>query len=156
MAGFFEVKVSVDAPPEFLWKALIDFEKYPEWNPFITKIEGEAKIGAQIVLHVKLDPNRDSIRLSKEMIVSLKENQHLSYDQHFLSSSLFNAVRWQTIRPLEDGTKCLYHSHQKISGIASWPITRAFGDRIAEGFEASSRALKNRAETLYKESLDKA
>jgi hypothetical protein len=151
MAGFFEVKVQVDAPPEYLWKVLIDFEKYPEWNPFITKIDGEAKIGSSITLHVKLNPNLESIRFSKEMIVSLKENQHLSYDSHFMSSSLFNAVRWQTIRPTDDGKQSIYHSHQKISGIASWPICRAFGDSICDGFQESSLALKKRVEKLYRE-----
>lgn len=151
MAGIFEVKVTVDAPPDYVWRVLIDFEKYSEWNPFITRIEGEPRIGSYIVLHVKLDPKAESIRLSKEMIISLKENQHLSYDQHFLSSSLFNAVRWQTIRPHDDGRKSIYHSHQKISGLASWPISRMYGDSIAEGFQASSLALKKRVEALYKE-----
>jgi hypothetical protein len=91
----------------------------------------------------------DSVRFSKEMIISLKENQHLSYDTHFLSPSLFNAVRWQTIRPTEDGLSSIYHSQQKITGIASWPVTRVLGDRISEGFEASSLALKKRVEKLY-------
>jgi hypothetical protein len=149
MAGFFEVELKVDAPPEYLWKVLIDFKSYSEWNPFITQIEGEPKIGSYITLQVKMDPNLDSIRLSKEMIVSLKENQHLSYDSHFLSSSFFNAIRWQTIRPTEDGKSSLYHSQQKISGLAAWPISHAFGDRISAGFEASSIAFKKRVEELY-------
>lgn len=149
MAGIFEVELQVNAPPEYVWRVLIDFEHYGEWNPFVTKIEGEAKIGSQITLHVKLDPRLDSIRLSKEMIISLKENQHLSYDTHFLSSSLFNAVRWQTIHPSTNGLSSTYHSQQKITGLAAWPISRTFGDRIAEGFQASSLALKKRAEALY-------
>lgn len=153
MAGIFEIQLQVDAPPEYLWRVLIDFESYSEWNPFITKVEGEARIGAEINLHVKLDPRLDSIRLWKEMIISLKDNQHLSYDTHFLSSTLFNAVRWQTIRPVEDGTKSIYHTYQKITGLASWPISRTFGDRICAGFEASSRAFKQRVETIYQESL---
>src|SRR5690606_24651023 len=92
----------------------------------------------------------DSIRLSKEMIISLKENQHLSYDTHFLSASLFHAVRWQTIHPNADGRTCTYHSQQKMTGLMSWPITQTFGDRIAEGFQASSLAFKKRVEELYR------
>ena len=149
MAGFFEVEINVDAPPEYLWKVLIDFESYGEWNPFITKIEGKAKIGSIITLTIKLDPRMEAIKLSKEMIVSLKEGQHLSYDSHVLSASLFNSVRWQTIRPSDNGQTSIYHTQQKISGLASWPICRTFGDRIAEGCQASSLALKERAEALY-------
>ena len=92
MPGSFEIEINIDAPPEYVWKTLIDFKSYGEWNPFITKVEGEAKIGSMITLTIKLDPRMEAIRLSREMIVSLKEGQHLSYDSHFLSSSLFNAV----------------------------------------------------------------
>jgi len=155
MAGLFECKIQIDAPPEYVWKVLVDFERYGEWNPFLTKVEGKAEIGAEIALYVKLSPEKEAMRFSKEMIISLKENQHLSYDSHFLSSSLFNTVRWQTIRPCDDGNKSIYHSHQKISGVASWPITQLYGDRISEGFEASSLAFKKRVEEFYQQSLGK-
>ncbi len=155
MAGIFEVKIQIDAPVEWVWQVLIDFEHYGEWNPFITRIKGEAKIGSYIYLYVKLDPRVDSLRFTREMIVSLKEKQHLGYDSHFLSSSLFNAVRWQVLKSVDDGSKTIYHSSQKITGFASWPVTRTFGDKIAEGFEASSLALKARAESLYQEFLAK-
>jgi len=149
MASFFEVRLQVDAPPEFVWRVLIDFERYSEWNPFIVKVDGEARIGSKIKLHVKLDQKFEALRFSEEMIVSLKENQHLCYDSHFLSSSLFNSTRWQTIKPTKDGLCSIYHSHQRISGLSAWPFANIFGDRIAAGFEASSIALKKRAEALY-------
>ena len=154
MASFFEVRLQIDAPPEFVWRVLIDFESYSEWNPFIVKIDGEARIGSKIKLHVKLDQKFEALRFSEEMIVSLKENQHLCYDSHFLSSSLFNSTRWQTIKPTKNGLSSIYHSHQRLSGLSAWPFARIFGDRIASGFEASTLALKKRAEELYRASKE--
>lgn len=150
MASFFEVRLQVDAPPEYVWRALIDFASYGEWNPFIVKIDGEARIGSKIKLHLKLDPKLEAVKFSDEMIVSLKENQHLCYDSHFLSSSLFNSTRWQAIKPTNNGLSSIYHSHQRLTGLSAWPFARIFGDRIAEGSEASCRALKKRAEELYR------
>ena len=40
--------VVFDAPKEKVWKVLTDTDKYTEWNPFITSVKGEMKLGAQI------------------------------------------------------------------------------------------------------------
>ena len=33
-------QITINASPEEIWTELIDFKSYPEWNPFINKIEG--------------------------------------------------------------------------------------------------------------------
>ena len=44
--------ININARPEKVWEILMDFERYPEWNPFVTSISGEKKIGKK--LKVKL------------------------------------------------------------------------------------------------------
>ena len=39
--------IDIDAPADAIWRVLVDFPAYPEWNPFIRRITGEAKVGAQ-------------------------------------------------------------------------------------------------------------
>lgn len=151
MATFFEAKLKINAPPSALWEVLIDFDNYGEWNPFITHIDGKPKIGTKISLHLRMDQRFDSVKLSEEMIVSMKENQHLSYDSHLMSPSLFNTVRWQTIRPTKDPEVSIYHSHHRFSGLAAWPMGWVLGERISTGFEASTLAFKKRVESLYGE-----
>ena len=34
-------KVRIHASPRRVWDVLMDFEKYPEWNPFVIEISGE-------------------------------------------------------------------------------------------------------------------
>ena len=38
-------EIEIDAEPARVWAILMDFEAYPEWNPFITSIEGEQAVG---------------------------------------------------------------------------------------------------------------
>ena len=42
-----EIKGSIDieAPPDRVWGVLTDFSSYPRWNPWITKMWGELKVG---------------------------------------------------------------------------------------------------------------
>ena len=42
MALEIETKIRINASPKQVWDVLIDFERYPEWNPFIKSIKGIA------------------------------------------------------------------------------------------------------------------
>src|SRR5207245_10734025 len=41
-------EIEIDAPPERVWAVLIDFEKFPDWNPFIRRIHGNALVGSRL------------------------------------------------------------------------------------------------------------
>jgi hypothetical protein len=47
-------EILIHASPEKVWTILTDFASYPQWNPFIKSITGEAKIG--ITIAVRLEP----------------------------------------------------------------------------------------------------
>ena len=34
--------IEINASPAKVWEVLLDFEKYPDWNPFIKNIRGNA------------------------------------------------------------------------------------------------------------------
>jgi hypothetical protein len=35
-----KTEIPIGAPASAVWSILMDFERYPEWNPFIKKISG--------------------------------------------------------------------------------------------------------------------
>jgi uncharacterized protein YndB with AHSA1/START domain len=45
-------EIEIDARPEEVWHVLMDFRSYPEWNPFIVSIEGEARPGARLKVRI--------------------------------------------------------------------------------------------------------
>ena len=46
-------EIEINAPTDKVWEILMDFAKYPDWNPFIKSIEGKGEVGSnlKVVLH---------------------------------------------------------------------------------------------------------
>lgn len=42
----------IDAPCDDVWSALIDFSHWADWNPFISKVKGELKLGKRLALKI--------------------------------------------------------------------------------------------------------
>jgi hypothetical protein len=40
-------EVEIEADPDSVWAVSMDFEAYPDWNPFIHSIEGSQQVGAK-------------------------------------------------------------------------------------------------------------
>src|SRR5207247_8663123 len=40
--------IEIDAPVERVWEVLTDFDRFPDWNPFIRRIHGKAQVGSRL------------------------------------------------------------------------------------------------------------
>jgi uncharacterized protein YndB with AHSA1/START domain len=47
-------ETNINASMETVWSALTDFSSYPEWNPVLTKAEGNAALGSTLKTALKL------------------------------------------------------------------------------------------------------
>jgi uncharacterized protein YndB with AHSA1/START domain len=54
MAKEIKTEILINATPEKVWSILIEFDKYPNWNPFIKSITGNVLTGNKIT--VRLEP----------------------------------------------------------------------------------------------------
>ena len=44
------VTVQIEAPAAFVWDVLVDYARYPEWNPYTVAVETTLRIGDRIDL----------------------------------------------------------------------------------------------------------
>ncbi len=67
--------VDIDVPLERVWQVVTDFRAYPEWNPWITRMEGESKVGSRIGVTVKAPGRKDTNFVSE--VIEIKPNREM-------------------------------------------------------------------------------
>lgn len=134
--------IEIDAPPDRVWAVLSDTASYPDWNPFIRRLEGELREGAR--LEVEIEPPGGRAMTFKPTVTAADAGRELRWLGHLLVRGLFDGEHRFQIEDLGDGRSRLTQS-ERFSGL----LVRPFGGTLRKterGFEAMNRALKERAE----------
>lgn len=141
--------VVIDAPVELVWEIIIDFNRYPEWNPLnrFFRLDAGAEVGRTVTFGPSWGPyDRPTLPGADftqcETLTVWEENCCLAYA---VISRCFNAERVQHVSPLGAG-RTRYQTYERMSGIIEPFVRRLYGARIVAGFTANGMALKKRAE----------
>lgn len=49
-------QIKIDASPQQVWKAITDFDSYPQWNPMTPAMKGQMAVGAKLKGMLELGP----------------------------------------------------------------------------------------------------
>ena len=140
----FELKteVEIDASPEQVWKVLTDFEKYDQWNPFVTSISGKLAEGER--LRVVLSPPESRDFVIKPVLLKVAPGEELRWRGKLAFEFLFAGEHYFRLHALEDGRTRLAHC-ENFSGWLVKYLGRTF-THTARGFVGMNQALKKRVE----------
>jgi hypothetical protein len=133
--------VDIDAPADAIWRVLVDFDAYPDWNPFIRRLVGEAKVGAR--LDVTAQPAGRKPMTFRPTVQVAETNRELRWLGRVLVPGIFDGEHAFVIEPLANG--CRLRHEETFKGI----LVPAFGamlDDTARSFAALNDALKRRVE----------
>ena len=133
-----ETSITINAGAEKIWNILIDFEKYPQWNPFILSIEGVAKEGS------RLKANIQGMRF-KPLVLAAKKHQEFRWLGHLLFRGLFDGEHYFLLKENNDRTTTLTHG-ENFSGLLVSVFSKSLDEKTRAGFEKLNQALKERAE----------
>ena len=136
----FELKteILIHASSEKIWSILTNFEKYPEWNPFVKSLQGEVKVGEKIKVELP------SMNFKPKVLIYKKENE-FTWLGHFLFPGLFDGRHQFYIKDNANGTCTFYHS-EKFAGILVPIFKKTLETKIIRGFEEMSLKLKLKSE----------
>lgn len=137
-----EVFEEIDAPPSVVWDVLLDFEEYPEWNPFVRAIEGEPAEGEQ--LRVRIAPPSSRPSTFTPEVVAVEENRRLAWLGRLVVPFVFDGYHEFHLEPIDDGERTRLLHRETFRG-ALVPVLLD-EERIEAGFVAMNRAVKERAE----------
>ena len=147
MLGKREIRteIRIHASAAQVWKQLTDFGNYPRWNPFIRRVEGEARTGGRLRVH--LEPETGISISCRPEVVRCELERELCWRGRFLFSGLLDRRHSFTIEPL-DSDWVRFVQHDTFSGFLSLLIGEWLEGQIRPGFERMNRALKIRAEQM--------
>jgi hypothetical protein len=85
-------EIEIHASGEKVWQILTDFERYPEWNPFIRWAKGQAITGTRLTVRIqpsgaggttftptvlKVEPNRELRWLGRLVMPGIFDGEHI-------------------------------------------------------------------------------
>lgn len=137
-------EIEIAAPPKVVWQVLTDFQRYPEWNPFIVSLEGPLKVGSE--LRVVLSPPESREYHILPQLLTCNPEQELRWAGKWGARFLFRGEHFFRLVPL-DGDRTRFVHGEDFNGILVRWLTRQL-TYVARGFVFMNQALKRRAESV--------
>jgi hypothetical protein len=139
-----DTAVDIEASPNAVWQVLTDFAAYPEWNPFIRRIEGRADRGEE--LSVSIQPPGQKTMQFRPQVQAAENPSRFCWTGRLLLRGLFDGHHQFDLYPHGQGTRLLHREH--FTGLLVPLIWKKMHQPTRAGFEAMNQALKARAEAL--------
>ena len=130
----------INAPVDAIWRALVDFKRYAQWNPFTPLVATDLAIGSPVTLHVDMPGASRMIRT--EWINLVEPEQTICWGMHIGHPVLLCANRWQILRPLDDD-RAEYRTEDKMSGLLTPLVMARYGGAMQQGFQSVADGLKH-------------
>ena len=138
-------EIDISASPEKAWDVLTDFDRFPQWNPFIRQISGSPEIGAK--LKIQLQTSRGKSRTYRPTVTKVEPNHELRWFGKSIIPGIFNGERIFTIEPLK--TNHVRFVHMEIfTGLGVALVGNRLDKDMNESFVKMNQAFKEKVEQV--------
>lgn len=134
-----ETHIRIKAKASEVWKELVDFDRYPEWSPFVKSLKGTVQEGHTI--QIKLPGMTFT-----PTVCAFQQNQELRWLGKLWLSGLFDGEHYFRLKPHPDGSTTFIHG-EYFSGVLVPLFKNQLLGSTKKGFEAMNAALKSRVES---------
>lgn len=142
MAREIERSIEITAGAEAVWAVLADGSRYPEWNPFISRLEGPLTPGGRLTVDLSPVGSR-KVTMHPRVLVA-----HGPHELRWLGKigfgGLFNGEHSFRTEPASASSVRFVQS-ERFTGLLV-PLLGGVIRSAAGGFEAMNAALKRRVE----------
>lgn len=103
-----ETEVIINASVSDVWRVLIDFPNYKNWNSFIPKASGEPQLDS--ILKIVMQPLGEKSQNYKVKITELESEKRFSWLGHFIIPGLIDGHHFFELVSLEENQTKLIQS----------------------------------------------
>jgi len=132
-------QIDISASPDEVWRVLADTNAYPDWNPFLVRMDGGLVEGA--VLTNTMQPSGGAAMTFRPTILTVVPGRELRWLGRLFLPRIFDGEHYFLLQRQAEGTR-LVHG-EKFAGILLWFIDPT---RFKPDFEAMNHALRTRVE----------
>ncbi len=137
-----QTEIEISASPARVWEILTDFARFPDWNPFVTRVEGGPRAGATLRIDVQLPGSR--LLKFKPLVLKAEADRELRW-VGALPLGAFRGEHFFQIEQAGDANVRFIHG-ELFSGWMVGVIWRLHGPAIEAGYRLMNEALKKEAE----------
>jgi hypothetical protein len=135
-------EIEIQASAEKVWNILTDFDKFPEWNPLITRAIGKPAVGESVDINV---PSGTKDMILHCTVVKADPNLELCWKYHVGLPFLFTGVHSFRIEPVS-ASRVRFIDREVMTGLIAFTQAKNAETTTKQEFQALDKALKARAE----------
>ena len=116
---FLYSEIEINGTPHQVWECLTNFDRLPEWNPFMQRASGVLKQKEQIEVHLVLP---ESIAMTvKPTLLKVEPDRELRWLGRLWIKGLFDGEHYFQLEETENGSTILRHG-ETFKGILAYPL----------------------------------
>ncbi len=143
MSKEIKTEILINATAEKVWSILTDFDKYPDWNPFIKSITGKVLVGNKIT--ARLEPPEAKGMTFKPKVLIFEKNKEFRWIGHLMFPGLFDGEHKFELIDNGNGTTTFIQS-EMFGGILVPLFKKMLDENTFNGFKLMNEKLKELAE----------
>lgn len=136
-----QASIDIAAPPEAVWRVLMDWGRYPDWNPMLKAITGQPRKGAKIKVSVASPVGTLPI---DAVVTQLVPNASITWHSQLPFKGLLDRDHTIEVAATPEGSRLT--QTQSFAGALSSPTATLGGGTVRDGFTRMNEALKLRVE----------
>jgi len=136
-------RIEIAAPAVDVWKVLVDFPSYHEWNPMIREASGDVRVGARLRLH--FNPAGTGGRIFRPRLAVVEPGKELAWHGRPGFPGVLQSGHMFILEDPGEGATLLRHD-MVFTGFLAGIAVRRTGNFIRYSFGLMNAALKRRVE----------
>jgi hypothetical protein len=138
-----EATIDIDAPLEDVWRTLSAGRHYADWNPFITEVTGDFRVGNRPTLRIA-PPGKKAMTF-RPRITAASPTAGLRWEGRLVLPGLCDATHEFSLCA-ESSTRTRLTQRETFRGILT-PVLGSMLEPTRNGFIAMNEALRRRVES---------
>lgn len=141
MSKSIETEIEIDAPVSVVWETFSETASYPEWNPFVRRLDGDWEVGA--TLDVLVQAEGSSPMTFAPTVLVAENNRELRWVGKLGFRGLFDGEHYYIFEETDRGTTIFRHG-ETFTGMLTYALLPVIGADTERGFNEMNRALRDR------------